>query len=87
MQSFANPSLCRPSERKTVKGLNLNNVFSKNNYNANFVRRKTHRNADSNTQTSTLALLRQRLYPTLALPLKLSLVHYLLTTYALHTNQ
>ena len=48
MQSFANPSLCRPSERKTVKGLNLNNVFSKNNYNANFVRRKTHRNADSN---------------------------------------
>ena len=70
-----------------MKGLNLNNVFSKTNYNANFVRRKTHRNADSDTQTSTLILLRQRLYPTSEVPLKLSLVHYSLTTYALHTNR
>ena len=28
----------------------LNNVFSKNNYSADFVRRNTHSNADSNTQ-------------------------------------
>ena len=27
----------------------LNNVFSKNNYNTDFVRRKTHSNTDSNT--------------------------------------
>ena len=30
----------------------LNNVFSKNNYNVNFVRRNTHSNVDSNTQTN-----------------------------------
>ena len=30
----------------------LNNVFSKYNYNANFVRRNTHSNVDSNTQTN-----------------------------------
>ena len=28
----------------------LNNVFSKNNYNTDFVRRNTHSNTDSNTQ-------------------------------------
>ena len=59
-----------------MKGLNLNDVFSKNNYIANFVGRKTHRKADSNSQTSTLALLRQRLYPTSAVLLKLSLSPY-----------
>ena len=35
----------------------LSNVFSENNYNTDFVRRRTHNNTDSNTQT----LLRQRL--------------------------
>ena len=30
----------------------LNNVFSKNNYNTDFVRRNTHSNTDSNTQTN-----------------------------------
>ena len=30
----------------------LNNVFSKNNYNTDFVRRNTHSNIDSNTQTN-----------------------------------
>ena len=30
----------------------LNNVFSKNNYNTNFVRQNTHSNTDSNTQTN-----------------------------------
>ena len=29
-----------------------NNVFSKNNYNTDFVRRNTHSNSDSNTQTN-----------------------------------
>ena len=31
----------------------LNNVFSKNNYNTDFVRRNTHGNTDSNTQTNS----------------------------------
>ena len=30
-----------------------NNVFSKNNYNTDFVRRNTHSNTDSNTQTNS----------------------------------
>ena len=30
----------------------LNNLFSKNNYNTDFVKRNTHCNADSNTQTN-----------------------------------
>ena len=30
----------------------LNNVFSKNNYNTDFVRRNTHSNTDSNTQNN-----------------------------------
>ena len=30
----------------------LNNLFSKNNYNTDFVRRNTHSNTDSNTQTN-----------------------------------
>ena len=33
----------------------LNNVFSKNNYNTDFVRRNTHSNTDSNTQTNGAA--------------------------------
>ena len=31
----------------------LNNIFSKNNYNTDFVRRNTHSNTDSNTQTNS----------------------------------
>ena len=31
----------------------LNNVFSKNNYNTNFVRQNTHSNTDSNSQTNS----------------------------------
>ena len=31
----------------------LNNVFSKNNYNTDFVRRNTHSNTDSNSQTNS----------------------------------
>ena len=31
----------------------FNNVFSKNNYNTDFVRRNTHSNTDSNTQTNS----------------------------------
>ena len=31
----------------------LNNVFSKNNYNTDFVRRNTHDNTDSNSQTNS----------------------------------
>ena len=33
----------------------LNNLFSKNNYNTGFVRRNTHSNTDSNTQTDVNA--------------------------------
>ena len=55
----------------------LNNVFSKNNYNTDFVRRNTHSDIDSNPRpTSTVALLRQRLYRTSEAPLKLSHVYY-----------
>ncbi|CAH3020085.1 unnamed protein product, partial [Porites evermanni] len=32
----------------------LNNVFSKNNYNTDFVRRNTHSNTDSNSQTNSV---------------------------------
>ena len=31
----------------------FNNVFSRNNYNTDFVRRNIHSNTDSNTQTSS----------------------------------
>ena len=31
----------------------LNNIFSKNNYNTDFVRRNTHSNTDSNTRTNS----------------------------------
>ena len=63
----------------------LNNVFSKNNYNTDFVRRNTHSNTDSNSQT--LALLRQRLYRTSEAPLKLLHVYYNLIIYVLRTNR
>ena len=65
----------------------LKTVFCKNNYNADFIRRNTHSNTDSNTQTTTsaLALLRQRLYRTSEAPLKLSHVQYNLTIYVFHT--
>ena len=68
----------------------LNNVFSKNNYNMDFVYRwNTHSNVDSNTQTNinsgpvTTALLHR----TSEAPLKLSHVYYNLTIYVLHTNR
>ena len=51
-----------------------------NNYNPDFVRRNTHSNTDSTLRpTSTLALLRQRLYRTSEASLKLSHVYYNLT--------
>ena len=56
----------------------LNNVFSKNNY-------KTL--IPTLRPTSTLAMLRQRLYRTSEPPLKLSHVYYNLTIYVLHTNR
>ena len=67
----------------------LNNVFSKNNYNADFVRQNTPSNADLNTQTNLNFGPVMMLYWTSEVPLKLSLVYYNLTTYAhaLHTNQ
>ena len=54
----------------------LNNVLSKN-YKADFVRRNTHSNTDSNTQ---------RLYRTSEATLKLSHVYYNLTIYELRKN-
>ena len=38
---------------KTSQTDYLNNVFSKNNYNADFVRRNSHSNNDSNSQTNS----------------------------------
>ena len=54
----------------------LNNIFTKNNYNTDFVSQNTHSNTDSNTQTNfnSVALLWQQLYRTGA-PLKLSQVY------------
>ena len=52
----------------------LNNVFSKNNYNTDFLRRNTHSNADSNSQTNSG-------------PVKLLHVYYNLTIYVLRTNR
>ena len=54
----------------------LTNIFTKNNYNKDFIRRNTPRNTDSNTQTqvNSVALLRQQLYRTEA-PLKLLQVY------------
>ena len=60
------------------------NVFSKNNYNTDFVRRNTHSNTDSNSQTNSGP---QRLYCTSEAPLKLLHVYYNLTIYVLHTNR
>ena len=55
----------------------LNNVSSKNNYKADFVRRNTHSNTDSNTQ---------RLHRTSEATLKLSHVYYNFTIYVVRTN-
>ena len=62
------------------------NVFSKNNYNTDFVSRNTHSKLIP-TLRPTLALLRQRLYRTSEAPLKLLHVYYNLTIYVLHTNR
>ena len=64
----------------------LNNVFSKNNHNTDFVRRNTLSNWLTLRPTSTLALLQQRLYPTSEAPLKLSQVYYNLTAHKLITT-
>ena len=50
------------------------NVFGKNNYNTDFVRRNTHSNIDSNSQTNSG-------------PVKLLHVYYNLTIYVLRTNR
>ena len=44
--------VCDSPDRPQNETDYLNNVFSKNNYNKDFVRRKTHSNRDSNTQTN-----------------------------------
>ena len=65
---------------KTGKGLNLNNVFSKNNYSADFVKRKiTVTLIPTLRPTLTLALLRRLLYGTSEVPLKLSHIQYNVT--------
>ena len=53
----------------------LNNVFSKNNYNTDFVRWDTHSNIDSNTQTNVNSgpVMTALLYRTSEAPLKLTL--------------
>ena len=64
----------------------LNNVFSKNNYNTDFVRQNTRSNTDSNTQTNS-GPVTTRLYRTSEAPLKLLHLYYNLTIYVLHTNR
>ena len=67
----------------------LNNVFSKNNYNTDFVRWNTHSNIDSNTRQTNInsgPVTTALLHRTSEAPLKLSHVYYNLTIYVLHTN-
>ena len=64
----------------------LNNVFSKNNYNTDFVRRNSHSNTDSNTQTNSGPVTTATI-PYMRAPLKLLHVYYNLTIYVLHTNR
>ena len=65
-------------------------VFSKNNYNTVFVRRTTHSNADSKTQTSVNS---GHAVTTGTIPYirgtseTIALVLYNLTIYLLHTNR
>ena len=63
----------------------LNNVFSTNNYNTDFVD-GTLTVTLIPTLRPTLALLRRRLYRTSEAPLKLLHVYYNLPIYVLHTN-
>ena len=44
--------VCDPPDSLKDETDYLNNLFSKNNYNTDFVRRNTHSNTDSNTQTN-----------------------------------
>ena len=46
------PSLHMRTRYSALSTDYLNNVFSKNNYNTDFVRRNTHSNTDPNTQTT-----------------------------------
>ena len=58
----------------------LNNVFSKNNYSTDFVRRNTHSNTDSNTHTNSGPVTTATIiYRTSEAPLKLFYVYYNLT--------
>ena len=67
----------------------LNNIFSKNNYNTDFVRRNTHSNTDSNTQanpgpvtTATIPYIRgtSETIARLLQPYNIRVAHKLITT-------
>ena len=45
--------VCDPPDSLQDETYYLNNVFSKSNYNTDFVRRNTHSNTDSSTQTNS----------------------------------
>ena len=65
------------------------NVFNKSYYNTDFVRRNTHCNTDSNTQTNVNSspVTTVTIYRTSEVSLELSYVYYNLTIYVLHTNR
>ena len=57
-QNACHKNVMKPGDKEAPDSLQdetdyLNNVFSKNNYNTDFVRRNTHSNTDSNTQTNS----------------------------------
>ena len=65
----------------------LNNVFSKNNYNTDFVRWNTLSNTDVQTNVNSAPFTTATIPYISQAPLKLSHVYYNLTIYVLHANR
>ena len=66
----------------------LNNVFSKNDYNTDFVRRNTNSNTDSNTQTSSGPVTTATIPYIRGTSEAIAHINYYnLTIYLLHTNR
>ena len=78
--------VCDSTDSLTDETNYLNNVFSKNNYNADFVRRNTYKPAEHNATNANRHLSLQRQYLTSRALLRQSRGYYNLTTSVLLTN-
>ena len=65
----------------------LNNVFSKKNYNTDFVRRNTNSNTDSNTQNNSGPVTTATIPYIRGTSEIIARINYNLTVYVLHTNR